>query len=319
MPTTKGIMGFLRLGTLGGTGDLRVSSMGLKASQEISAMDTIDNNYDYTAYRYGPIRVEGDVGFPVPVRGDFFESIIKLAAERDATSGRLNAPPFDVEAKYDHTIGATYRECKVNTLSVTIDAEEALDFSYSLIGTDRQWSASPALTRISPERMLTWDLCAISSGGTSSSVGNAIATITPAQVKNFSFEINNNLSAFFGLDGNIFVQSNNIVAGKREVSGSIEVSWNGSSLENHAYLVNQNTSKITSKQEIIMNVSRMSTSTTSTVSDLVRFNGVIFNMEDISMTNDFFMGTQTWRAYGDEDRSYKAISFNKAGSGYVHW
>ena len=89
MPTTKGIMGFVQLPAPGlpSGGQLRVSSFTLKASQDVSAMETIDNNYDYTAYRYGPVRVEGDVGFPVPVDGDFFSSILKFAAERNGSTG----------------------------------------------------------------------------------------------------------------------------------------------------------------------------------------------------------------------------------------
>jgi hypothetical protein len=330
MPTTKGIMGYMRLSGGGVTSPvsdgLRVTSFDLKASQDVSAMETIDNNYDYTAYRYGPVRVEGSVGFPVPVADDFFSGVVKFAAERDGSSsptggsgsGNLLTTGATVEAQYDHTIGYQFKECKPNTLSVSIAAEEALDFSLSFIGTSREViSSSPKLTRISPERMLTWnDIAIVGGGGTAGGIApnpwdTTTFTDAPGQIRNFSFEINNNLTAFFGLNGKIFVQANNIVAGKREITGSMEIAWNGSGLSNFAYLANTNTAFCTSVQEITMEITSKGAGGSAVTVPLV-FLGVIFNMEDISMTNDFFMGTQTWRAYGDEARGYKALLLDGA-------
>jgi len=329
MPTTKGIMGYMKLSGSGVTSPvtdgLRVSSFDLKASQDVSAMDTIDNNYDYTAYRYGPVRVEGGVGFPVPVADGFFKSIVKFAAERNGSSlgggqgsGNLLTTGATIEAQYDHTIGYQYKECKPNNLSVSISAEEALDFNLSFIGTRREIiNSGPVLTRTSPERMLTWNDISIVGGG---GAGGGIAptpwatgsgTANPnasGQIRTFSFELNNNLTAFFGLNGSIFVQAENIVAGKREVTGSMEMAWNGSGLANFAYSANTNTNFCTSVQEITMNVTNKASGASTTV-PLV-FLGVIFNMEDISMTNDFFMGTQTWRAYGDDANGYKALTLD---------
>ena len=324
MPTTKGIMGFVKLGGVGlpNNGELRVSSFTLKAAQDISAMETIDNNYDYTAYRYGPVRIEGEIGFPVPVGGAFFEEIVKFVAKRDGSagaggsgSGNLSTPGVAIEAAYDHAFRATFRDCKPNTLSVSIAAEEALDFSISFIGTDRVWGAGlPSLTRLSPERVLTWNDIIISAGASTGGGGVAPSPWVAgpdqsAQVRNFSFEINNNLTAFFGLNGDIFVVGSNIIAGKREITGSMEIAWNGSLLQDFAYSANTNTAFCSSAQEITMAVTNKdSGGGANTVP--VEFLGVIFNMEDISLTNDFFMGTQTWRAYGDSTNNYKALTLD---------
>lgn len=350
MPVTKGVMGFVDLGSTwnigSGGGQLRVTSAGLRAVQDITAMETIDSTYDYTAYRLGPVRVEGDIAFPVPAVGDFMLNIVKAAAERyNFGASGANIPgqlknSGSVTTYYDHTIGYTYNNCKINTMSVNIASEEAVEVTWSLIGRDRTaasggGSRAAHLDRNAPERVLTWNDTKVASASLNATTSGGSATsLSSSQVRSFSFEINNNLTAFFGLNGEIFVAAANIVAGKREVSGSIEAAWNGSGLQNYAYVMNAGggssgspiggTHRCSSDDKLLCGFTKCTggesgiPSFTGTALWL-RFNGVVFNMEDISVTNDFFMGTQAWRAYGEKVASgtpnrYSAISYNDTGT-----
>ena len=314
MPVTKGIMGFVDLGTAVGAGvKLRVESAGLRAVQDITAMETIDSKYDYTAYRLGPVRIEGDISFPVPATSGVMSSVVKAAALRNSTTGQLATLPTDVIICYDDSIIYKYEKCRINTMSVTVNSEEAIGVTWSLIGTQRTTEATVSLhPQTSPERVLTWNDATISMANLNA-VGSTVPTFVAANVKNFSFEINNNLTAFYGLNGSIYTVVNNIVAGKREVSGTIEAAWNGSGLQNYAYSQNTNAQRCSSNDRIKLDLTKCvggesGTPTGSTTGLAVYFNGVIFNMEDISVTNDFFMGTQAWRAYGASGTDYKALT-----------
>jgi hypothetical protein len=286
MAITKGIMGFVRLP---GAGLVRVTSFGLKATQEIQSMDTVDATWDYTAYRYGPIKVEGDVALPIPSGENILLDVLDFVSKRSPNTGRLtNAGP--IEAAYDHTLAYRYTGCQANTASFSIQAEEAIDLGIGFIGAARE-IGSVAIDKTSsffqPRRVLTWD--DVTFGG---NIGDESATIADScQVRSFNFEINNNVTAFYGLCGDLFTIPENIVAGKREVSGTFEAAWGGGFLfQNYAYQTNSRGDDTTT-DELSLDVRG---------NGIVRFPGVIFNMEEINITNDFFVGTQSWRAYGTD-------------------
>jgi len=284
MATTKGIMGSVTLPNLG---PVRATSFGLKATQEINHMDTIDATWDYTAYRYGPVKIEGDVGLPIPAGSNFLSAILDFVSRRDASSGRLiNAGT--VTAAYDHTLTYNYEGCQANTASFTISAEEAIELNIGFVGATRTGGAAGTGIDKAPKRVLTWDDVTFSS-----SVGG-----DTCKIKSFNFEINNNVTAFYGLCGDLFTIPDNIVAGKREVSGSFEASWgDGFAFQNYAY--NTNSAGPDTTTDWLKLTVRNNPD--------VSFLGVIFNMEDISITNDFFMGTQNWRAFGTDGTN--AISY----------
>jgi hypothetical protein len=277
MATTKGIMGSVTLPNLG---TIRATQFGLKASQEISHMDTIDATWDYTAYRYGPVKVEGDVNIPIPAGSGFLLQILDFVSLRDAATGRLQNNGV-VTAAYDHTLSYNYLGCQANTASFSIQAEEAIDLSVGFIGASRAAGAVGSKPDQAPRRVLTWDDVTFGSDPIADS----------CQVKSFNFEINNNVTAFYGLCGDLFTIPGNIVAGKREVSGSFEAAWGeGFGFQNYAYSTNT-TGPDTTTDSLTLDVRD---------NGLVSFLGVIFNMEDISITNDFFVGTQAWRAFGTD-------------------
>jgi len=311
MPTTKGIMGFASLDGDSTVAGLRVTSLGLRASQEVSAMETIDSVYDYTAYRLGPVRVEGDITFPVPVLNNKIIDIIRTAMERNTSTGQMAKKDITVTANYDHVVHYIYSECSVNTMSFSVNSEEAVEITMNLLGTSRIGGSRKSLATTaakSPERVLTWNEIDVGSGGAMSGGGvDPGQSVVSEQVRNFSFEVNNNNTVFFGLNGEIFAQKNNIVAGKREITGSMEIAWNGGGLQNYAYTVNASNGPEFCESNVYITMDMLANCGTTTLPQ-AKFWGVIFNMEEISMTNDFFMGTQTWRAYGSENNSYKAFS-----------
>jgi len=286
MATTKGIMGLARFN--GRT--IRVTSLTLKAVQDISPSGTVDGIYDHTAYVLGPIKIEGDISFPVPATDDTFNEVMRVAVLRDDTTGTLLTRNIRVDAKYDFAIGYAYTDCQVDRLSVNVASEAAIEFTMSLIGVERI-NGTASKDYVAPARILAWNDVAITGS----------PAITSEQVRNFTFEVANNTSTFYGLDGRILTNPVNIVAGKRDVTGTIEIAWNGGGLEDYAYLVNQQVCRETT------DFIDFDLTNCSGTSGGLTFLGIIFDMEDISMTNDFFMGSQNWRAYGDDGNGYRAI------------
>lgn len=285
MATTKGIMGFVNLP--GTVGPVRTTSFGLKAMQDIQSMDTIDATWDYTAYRYGPIRVEGDVSLPIPAGANILFKVLDFVSERNPTTGRLQNNGV-VTAAYDHTLAYNYLGCQASNASFSINAEDAIDLSISFIGASRTRGSVAINADKQPKRVLTWDDVTFSAsiGG-----GTTVSGDTSCRVRSFNFDVNNNVTAFYGLCGDLFTIPDNIVAGKREVSGSFEASW-GDSLPFQDYAYNTNTQgPDTTTDSLTISVRNNGD---------VNFLGVIFNMEEISLTNDFFVGTQQWRAYGTD-------------------
>jgi len=313
MPTTKGIMGFVKLTGAGALGKIRVTSLGLRASQEISAMETIDSVYDYTAYRLGPVRVEGDIAFPIPVLSNQWNAIITAGAERNNTTGQMANKTIMVEANYDHNIKYKYENCSVNTMAVSVNSEEAVEVTMNLLGTKRSTAGRQTIASTSPERVLTWNEVTVTTGGSmAGSSTSRVPEIPSSQVRNFSFEVNNNNTVFFGLGGEIVAVVNNIVAGKREVTGSMEIAWNqdGLGLQDFDYNVNAENGPDYCSSNLWINMAIDSNCSSSSSPKPLKFHGVMYNMEEISMTNDFFMGTQTWKAYGEEGNSYRAMSLD---------
>jgi hypothetical protein len=338
MPTTKGIMGALNLGA--GSGDpepkfIRITSFGMKATQTLETMDTIDGVYDRTAWRVTPLSVEGDIAFPLPANKEGkttattppFEQLLEFAAARqDVLAGNpggstANAGDLinsrELLADYDNTVSYKYTGCKCNTFSMSVAAEEAVEFSMNMIGSDRQLQTDfTHIDRLSPERMLTWNDVEVigerETGALPTSLTNLGSLVfDSSQIRNFSFEINNNVTKFFALDGGVIAKPGNIIAGKREVTGSIEAAWNGfvdtaavtgsvpATLDNIQQF-NRDVTNTTSHNQIKVFISNSGTLATpsGTNSTGIAFAGVVYDIEDISMTNDFFMGTIGWKAMG---------------------
>lgn len=306
MPVTKGMMGFLNLGgNQPNIGPLRVTSCGLKAAQEVSAMDTIDGTYDFTAYRLGPVKIEGDVEFPIPSGYDYLLKVLTAGAKRNAQTGLMINDNIDIDARYDYTTSYRYTGCQVNTMSFSVASEEAVSVTMNLIGLARVAGVVAPPNYPSPQRVLTWNEVNVSSLIDGAYSKGGVTTINAPQIRNFQFEVNNNITPFFGLGGGVNgIFASLLAAGKREITGSMEIAWTGSGMEDYAYMKNVGTSSSGGGMRLCTTTDTLSMSVTSACAggsptpSGARFYGIVYNMEDISMTNDFFIGTQSWRAYG---------------------
>jgi len=89
------------------------------------------------------------------------------------------------------------------------------------------------------------------------------------------------------MNGNLY--ATNTFAGKRQVSGSIEAAFTGffSSSDPATWLA---TAPLTTTTNLTMALAS---------NNNVVFKGVVYDVEDISLSTDFFTGSVAWKAYGD--------------------
>jgi hypothetical protein len=194
---------------------VRALSSSLTARQAINHPDVVDNTIDRTLYQLGPVEVDGDVVVPVISGGaaqgsGFLDYIWGLAVKRDQNTGEL-VTSGGVILEYSHQIVRTFRGCKVNSLEMRCTAGDRVEATIGIMGTTVANSGiSPGMTDLSPARVLTWD--------------NVIITSTQfptCVIREFNFNIANNLSRNYTFCPDTGLFASNISTGKRFITGAI--------------------------------------------------------------------------------------------------
>lgn len=323
---------------------LRVTSADINLSQTIETPDVIDGRIDRTVYQLGPKIVEGSIS--LPVIADVDPSIGNPAGcvnANDLTSGaaaslldnlwcwttarsphgRLQYADASFDIRYANHAAFHFDKCIANTLSATITQSEAITFDIDVIGRARvrgqeffQTSefAQPTVSDfLSPARVLTWNDATITGiGGCDSAF-----LFGSAQVREFTFEINNNAERYYSLNGQLFPVDINV--SKREITGTLTLMG----LQEQLRLRGENQQKeFTRKDEIRMMFfigdeatgSRDWTGGGNTPQAdglnpifFKKFTGVIFQIEEMGLSNDVYETTINWMALGNDQENFLAI------------
>ena len=324
---------------------LRVTSADINLSQEITTPDVIDGRIDRTVYQLGPKIVEGTLSMPVIADVDpsgFTGGCVSAADLRSGTAasflntiwcwttarsphGRLQWADASLDIRYANHSAFTFTKCIVNSLSMTVTQSDVVSFDIDVIGNTRNISTEPLETPVisdflSPARVMTWNDVTISGvGGCGTSNEEDNRLFASAQVREFSFEINNNAERYYSLNGRLFPIDINV--SKREITGSMTLLGLQDRLRERAEAQQDN---FTRKDEIRMmmfvgdeavGVSRdwfALTDTPSTVNGATpffwkKFTGVIFRIEEMALSNDVYETTVNWLALGNDQEGYVAI------------
>jgi hypothetical protein len=231
----------------------------------------------------------------------------------------------------------------VNIFGVTITQSDMITMDIGVIGRSRAPFVNPYLHNsqvqgaayttgyadivdfLSPARVLTWNdawVYSKSDWGCSGSSDNFL--FRSGQVREFSFEINNNADRFFSLNGSLFPMDINV--GKREITGTVKLMGLADKLHQRAAT---NQDRFTSKDCIFLSL-YIGRDTFNTAYDppfetsvrnwddgntndgaiwRKRFDGVIYQIEEMSLSNELYETTANWFALAsDSNENYEAFA-----------
>jgi hypothetical protein len=255
---------------------VRAASSSLNATQAIEHPDVVDGRIDWTLYQLGSIDVEGDISTPVIKSGEsqsFLNLIWDWATLRDQTSGEL-INNGNVILNYSYDIGRTFNGCRINRLTLSAAAGDKVDATMNFMGTTLVEGASPGdPVDLSPARVLTWDDVDIVAEQFSSCI-----------VKEFSVDINNNLSRNFTFCRETGLFANNISTGKRNVNGSLQFQGFAPT----SPLATTNSGRVTSDEQLGFDFDGFSQT----------FNHIIYEFQDISIDVGLITSSVNWYAHG---------------------
>lgn len=341
MFASMGWVGFVNLDWQGNNNPqfLRVTSSTLNLKQDITPEDVLDGRIDKTVYRLGPKLVEGDLGLPLvadidsasvnPLAGCPTISDINNAttstlmnnlwlwATQRSSMGRIFYDKARIFIRYANHACALYDRAMVNRMSVSVTEQQPINVTMGVIGLSRSMATDPVNDPqyfikdfLSPARVLTWNDVTVN-GFRGCSSGQPL--FYSNQVRDFNFEINNNIERYYTLNGDLFPTDLN--ARKREVTGSLKLLGRNYEL---ATLAESNQERFTEKNSIDFQIyignstydpgtSTFQARTGVPIFDKT-FTSVVFQIEEMSLNpNDVFETTVNWRAYANDQFSYEAF------------
>lgn len=290
---------------------VRVTSADIKASQDITHPELVDGRIDTTVYQIGPLIVGGNLAFPLIHEGaalgagycsatsdSLAAKMWEIAAKRDEL-GRL-ANVFDCDVRYTDNTAFTYPACYINTMQFSITQSESVNITAEVLGGASssgngriayQGMSNPQF--LSPARIVTWNDAQIELYS-----DNGVSILNGSELREFTCSINNGLERVYTMNGKLAPQD--IVAKKREISGTLKVMGRNAVLSDIAYT---NSTRFTSKAGIAFGYSLGSAQKPYWATGLY---GVIYKIEEMSLTTGLFETNVSYRAMGDCNQNYLA-------------
>ena len=321
-PAYMGFVGFVKVlaGLVEGTGTthgdyiIRATTADINLTQEITKPDVVDSRYDRTVYQLGPKLVDGTLEFPalyeVPAGESttLFEILYRYAVTR-TSAGLLS--PFDIEVKYAASASLPHNEsefkyngCIVNTWKFAVAQSDVITCSIDIIGVNRETSTAlttpprsqdcespPAATGtaggIGTTRIVTWNDARVEISG-----GRLTGTIGGQYVRSFEANVNNDAERFYTLNTKLFPQA--IAPRKREVNGNVVLMGRHPVLGQSALTNEDNcTEDALVKFGFLTPVTGEGCGGSSFG---VTLTNCVFEIEEMSLTNDIFESTVNWHS-----------------------
>jgi len=322
---------------------LRATSMDLNLSQDIEKPDVIDGRMDPSTYRLGPLISEGtlelpvvadsgDIGCPTDVQTEAAALINAIWCWGTARNnvGRP-AATADMDLRYASQAAYTFTNSVVNTISFSVAQSEMVSWSINVYAQGRivspDYTTTPPLPMdiaLAPARVLTWNDCSVTGYGGCDITGDYL--FPSNQVRGFDFEANNNADRFFTLNGSLYPMDVNF--GKRDITGTVTLLGISAALRDRA-LTNMN--RFTSKDKIAVGLyvgnDQFDPGTgIFTSRDWINaggsldgsypglaiwgtvFQGVVFQIEEIAMTNEVLETTVNWHGLASDAGDIAGVS-----------
>lgn len=321
---------------------LRLRNSSLNLRQEISSPDVIDGRIDKTIYAVGPKIVEGDLTFPLiadvdPANlgtGCPTEAELQSASQSsllDAVwcwatargpSGRMAYDQASLDVRYTNHAAFRFDRCMANRFSMTVAEQRDIECTVGMIARTRNRYETPETAPgmsafLSPARILRWN--DISINGYKGCTGATTPLFYSNQIREFTMEINNNAERYYTLNGDLAPTDINVR--KREINGTLRLMGLNGELSR---LAETNQNRFTEKNYIDMAI-YIGNSTFDENTGVFRtrtgvpiwnkqITSVVFNIEELAMTNDLFETTVRWIALANDQTNWEA--FDPATSCY---
>tara|TARA_Y100000034_G_scaffold136854_1_gene216408 strand:+ start:270 stop:1301 length:1032 start_codon:yes stop_codon:yes gene_type:complete len=296
------------------TGDtflIRAKDCNVSAKQEINAIDDVDGSIDKTRYTLAPFVIDGSFSFALDqsqTADSFavFEQIFNDAVLRDG-HGNMAAADRKLHVRYYSGVAFTYSHLVIDTLTLEVSQSSELTASATVKGRGRQPLTSgdqPNLdssSDLAPVRAIMFNDVFITLSPTSVPGAHTIgAAVTSEVVRSFKMDIANNTELIYTLSSSL--NPFDIIAKKRDITGSVTFAGRNSELADWAV------SHEDSAQSAVDLEFAVRFSAEQPAIALFKLRGVVFQMEELSITNDLVETTMNFRAYGDQGFGYEAIT-----------
>ena len=200
---------------------LRITDSSLVAKQEPQSPDLMGGNWDRLAWNFGKVEISGTVSGPIDEFFDLSGGIWDWATKRDSCGAMLLNNPVTVYYYCDSVgqEGMLFPQLLVNSMTISCAAGDVAKFSLDLVGAGEiSYVAYEHPTQLNDAKLLTWDKVAAAI----TNIGQSAGTIGTANMSNFEFSINNNITAQYALgQPNLFPFA--LVTGIRTITGSFSV------------------------------------------------------------------------------------------------
>lgn len=303
----------------GGKVTVRATSCDVKASQDITYPEVIDGRMDRTLYQLGPRVAQGNISFPLIHEGaavfaggtvtcgqtvPFGQLFWRLASERDQY-GRLMNDSMDLRVRYTDNTAYRFPNCIVNQMTISVTQSEPVNFSADVIAgsnsssdvriDDNTIGSANDLQYLSPARIVTWNDFVMQVYG---DAGSSLV-IRGEEIRSFEVTLNNNAERYYTLNGKLAPQD--VVARKRTIEGNFKLMGRNTGLSTLAYT---NQDRFTSTAGIAFGYKLGGE--TAAPYWATGLHGVVFQMEEIALTNDLVETTVNYSALGDCEANYEA-------------
>ena len=300
-PAYMGFVGFLRFRFASGPQIVRATSSDIKVTQAIEAPDIVDGRYDRTVYQLGPFETGGSAEFPaiygrvsagVDCNLSPAGALLGYAAIRDDSNGQLY--PMEVDIKYtSENAQFTYKNNIINEYTLACAQSDRVNITITVIGTHREelLGSNQLLTDADTPvtRVVTWndaffEIYLDATGNDPILDGKVI--------RSFEVRLNNNAERYYTLNGSLYAQA--IAPRKRDITGNMVLMGRRAEISERAF---------TNKDRCYEN-GRLrfgyGISAEGCCGNLdVTLPNVVYQIEDIALTNDLFETTVEWRSLPD--------------------
>jgi len=247
--------------------------------------------------------------------------------------GRMAFDDVNLNVRYANHAAFQYNLCMVNELALSVTQGDQIELTVSVMGRGRlplnaapQVAASatglPTLTDyLAPARILTWNDVSITGITGCSGLNPGSALFFSNTVRDWKLNIANNLDRFYTFNGSLFPTDLN--AGVRDVTGSLEFMGLSDTLREHtsrSTSISGLQSHFTEKNELRFAfyvgeetyagsgsfAQRDWTGDSAPYSPIFarRLLAVIFEIEEMSLSNDLFVTTVNYHAMANDDDGY---------------
>lgn len=205
-------MGYIGSVQLFGGAAIRATSCSINTKQQIDHPEVIDGTVDWTLYQLKGIETQGDIQLPVMSGGaSSLSSLLQYATKRNDKGELINEG--EIIVSYGKAYGRKFAGCKINTLEVRATAGDKMDATVNVWGTTATTTGGSGVPVTGkPTRVMAWADILISGAG--------IEDV--CLIKEFSFNINNNLQRNYTFCAASGYFPHNISTGKRNISGSMQ-------------------------------------------------------------------------------------------------